>query len=341
MAEFLPFIVIGLSVGSVYGLAATGLVLTYKTSGIFNFAYGALASVSVFIFYELHDVQGWPWPVVGGLCVFVVGPVMGYLLEWLSRQLAAADRTLQIGAMVGLIVWIVSITGIMFSTTSGIFPSFLPTTTVRVLDVNVQWEQIIVAVVGFAAAGALYAFLRFTRRGVELRAVVDDPDLLSVTGTSSVRVRRLAWMIGSSFAALSGLLIAPNLQLSALALTLLVVQAFSAAAIGYFTNLPLTYAGGLLTGVAGALATKYVVNVPWLIGFPSSLPFVVLFIVLLVTPRGRLVVRSFVVARRIPPMTLRSVVLPEPEGPRSIMISPEWTSRLTRSSAFTAVGPSP
>jgi ABC-type branched-subunit amino acid transport system ATPase component/branched-subunit amino acid ABC-type transport system permease component len=301
LAEFLPFIVIGLSVGSVYGLAATGLVLTYKTSGIFNFAYGALASVSVFIFYELHDVQGWPWPVVGGLCVFVVGPVLGYLLELLSRQLAAADRTLQIGAMVGLIVWIVSITGIMFSNTSGIFPSFLPTTTVRMLDVNVQWEQIIVAVVGFAAAGALYAFLRFTRRGVELRAVVDDPDLLSVTGTSSVRVRRLAWMIGSSFAALSGLLIAPNLQLSALALTLLVVQAFSAAAIGYFTNLPLTYVGGLLTGVAGALATKYVVNVPWLIGFPSSLPFVVLFIVLLVTPRGKLVVRSFVVARRIPP----------------------------------------
>ena len=301
MAEFLPFIVIGLSVGSVYGLAATGLVLTYKTSGIFNFAYGALASVSVFVFYELHDVQGWPWPVAGGLCVFVVGPVMGYLLELLSRQLAAADRTLQIGAMVGLIVWIVSITGIMFSNTSGVFPSFLPTTTVRMLDVNVEWEQIIVAVVGFAAAGALYAFLRFTRRGVELRAVVDDPDLLSVTGTSSVGVRRLAWMIGSSFAALSGLLIAPNLQLSALALTLLVVQAFSAAAIGYFTNLPLTYVGGLLTGVAGALATKYVVNVPWLIGFPSSLPFVVLFIVLLVTPRGKLVVRSFVVARRIPP----------------------------------------
>ncbi|HSS37841.1 MAG TPA: branched-chain amino acid ABC transporter permease/ATP-binding protein, partial [Polyangia bacterium] len=169
------------------------------------------------------------------------------------------------------------------------------------LDVNVEWEQIIVAVVGFAAAGALFAFLRFTRRGLELRAVVDDPDLLSVTGTSSLGVRRLAWIIGSSFAALSGLLIAPNLQLSALALTLLVVQAFCAAAIGYFTNLPLTFVGGLLTGVAGAVATKYVVNVPWLIGLPSSLPFIVLFIVLLVTPRGRLVVRSFVVPRRIPP----------------------------------------
>jgi hypothetical protein len=123
VAQFLPFVVIGLSVGSIYGLAATGLVLTYKTSGIFNFAYGALASVSVFVFYELHDVQGWPWPLAGALCVFVVGPVMGYLLELLSRQLAAADRTLQIGAMVGLIVWIVFIFGILFSDTSGIFPA--------------------------------------------------------------------------------------------------------------------------------------------------------------------------------------------------------------------------
>jgi ABC-type branched-subunit amino acid transport system ATPase component/branched-subunit amino acid ABC-type transport system permease component len=310
LAEFLPFIVIGLSVGSVYGLAATGLVLTYKTSGIFNFAYGALASVSVFVFYELHVEHGWPWPVAGALCVFVLGPVMGYLLELLARQLAAADGTVQIAAMVGLVLWIVSVTGILFSNVSTNFPPFLPITTIEILGVNVEWQQIIVAIVGFAATGALYGFLRFTRRGVELRAVVDDPDLLSVTGTSAMRVRRSAWMIGSSFAALSGLLLAPSLELSALVLTMLVVQAFSAAAIGYFSNLPLTYLGGLLIGIAGALATKYVVNVPWLIGLPASLPFIVLFIALLVTPRAKLVTRSFVVARRIPqswhaPMRMR------------------------------------
>ena len=87
-----------------------------------------------------------------------------------------------------------------------------------------------------------------------------------------MRVRRWAWIIGSSFAALSGLLIAPSLPINALLLTLLVVQAFGAAAIGYFSNLPLTYAGGLAIGIAGALATKYVVDVPWLIGLPAGLP---------------------------------------------------------------------
>jgi ABC-type branched-subunit amino acid transport system ATPase component/branched-subunit amino acid ABC-type transport system permease component len=300
VAELLPFIVIGLTVGSVYGLAATGLVLTYKTSGIFNFAYGALASVSVFVFYELVDVHGWPWPVAGVLCVFVLGPVMGILLELLTRQLAMADRTLQIAAMVGLILWVVSLTTVLFSSVSGNFPSFLSTNTVRIASVNIEWEQIITAIVALATTGGLYAFLRFTRRGIELRAVVDDPELLSVQGTNATRVRRLAWIIGSSFAALCGLLIAPNLNLTALTLTLLVVQAFGAAAIGYFSNLPLTYVGGLVLGVAGALSTKYVVNVPWLIGLPASLPFIVLFVVLLVTPKSKLITRSHVTPRTIP-----------------------------------------
>ncbi len=78
MSEIWPFIVIGISVGSVYGLAGTGLVLQYKTSGIFNFAYGALATVSVFVFYWLHVQNGWPWPLITFvLILLLLGPVMG------------------------------------------------------------------------------------------------------------------------------------------------------------------------------------------------------------------------------------------------------------------------
>ena len=61
MNEYLPFIVAGLTTGAVYGLAGVGLVLTYKTSGIFNFAHGALATVAAFVFYSLHIDQGWAW----------------------------------------------------------------------------------------------------------------------------------------------------------------------------------------------------------------------------------------------------------------------------------------
>jgi ABC-type branched-subunit amino acid transport system ATPase component/branched-subunit amino acid ABC-type transport system permease component len=285
----------------VYGLAGTGLVLQYKTSGIFNFAYGALATVSVFVFYWLHVQNGWPWPLTAFVCVFVLGPVMGILLELLARRLATVDHTLQIASTVGLVLWVVALGGIWLGDVSESFPPFLPTSTVEIGGVNVQWQQIIVAIIALVSAATLYLFLRSTRLGTAMRGVVDDPELLSVMGESPVRVRRWAWIIGSSFAALSGLLIAPSLPVQALILTLLVVQAFGAAAIGYFSNLPLTYVGGLLIGIAGALATKFVVDVPWLIGLPSGLPFIVLFVALLVTPRSKLAPRRFITPRTIPP----------------------------------------
>src|SRR5262245_41830790 len=88
VAELLPFVVAGLVTGSVYGLAAVGLVLTYKTSGIFNFAYGAIAAVSTFAFYSLNVTHGMPWPLAAAICVLVLGPGMGLVLELLARGLA-------------------------------------------------------------------------------------------------------------------------------------------------------------------------------------------------------------------------------------------------------------
>ena len=62
MQEFLTFVIVGLTTGSVYGLAAVGLVLTYTTSGIFNFAQGSIGAMAVYVFYWLHVDLGMPWP---------------------------------------------------------------------------------------------------------------------------------------------------------------------------------------------------------------------------------------------------------------------------------------
>ena len=162
------------------------------------------------------------------------------------------------------------------------------------LGANLTWEQIIIVVISLAGSAALYAFFRVSRLGTAMRAVVDDGQLLSMTGQSAVAVRRWSWVIGATFAALSGILLAPSLSLDGPVLTELVVQAFGAAAIGWFSSLPRTYIGGLLVGVAGAIATKYVADVPSLAGLPLGLPFTILFVALIATPRARLAARRFV-----------------------------------------------
>src|SRR5690606_30720149 len=124
-------------------------------------------------------------------------------------------------------------------------PSFLPEGIITIGNANVRVSDLITLGIAVVVTGGLFAFFRWTRTGTHMRAVVDDPTLLELTGTSTVRVRRLAWMIGVMFASLGGVLLAPLMPLDPTLLTLLVVQAFGAAAIGAFRSLPITFLGGI------------------------------------------------------------------------------------------------
>ena len=84
----------------------------------------------------------------------------------------------------------------------------------------------------FVAVVGLYLFFTRAKLGLAIQAVVDDPALLGLAGTSPAAVRRFSWLVGSCFAALSGMLLAPSLALDARLLTLLVFFAFGAAAVG-------------------------------------------------------------------------------------------------------------
>jgi ABC-type branched-subunit amino acid transport system ATPase component/branched-subunit amino acid ABC-type transport system permease component len=284
----LPFIIAGLTTGSVYGLAGVGLVLTYKTSGVFNFAQGALATVAAYLFYALFVQHGMAWPLAGFICVFVLGPVLGLLLEILARALANATLNTQVASTVGILLMVQAGVVLIYGTTVvRNIPLFLPGGAYDIAGTSVTSSQIVVFAVGVVATAALYGWFRLARGGVAMRAVVDNPELLDIAGTSPVRVRRLAWMIGSTFACASGVLLGPFINLDPTTLTFLIVSAFGAAAIGRFSNLPGTYIGGLALGIAASLCTKYFTS-GVLSGLSAALPFLVLFVVLMISPRRRL-----------------------------------------------------
>ena len=285
MHDFLPYVIAGLVTGAVYGLAATGLVLTYKTSGIFNFAYGSVAAMGVFVFYWLNVDKGLPWGLAAAICVLVLAPVEGLLLELLGRALERQGAAVKIVATVGILLIVLGIGGLWYGSTNGAtVPQYLPNSSFSLGGVHVTWGQVIVFAVAVLGAAVLYYFFRSFRLGMAMRGIVDDPELLDLTGENPTRVRRWAWIIGTVFATVAGLLISPSLGLDATVITLLVVQAFGAAAIGYFSSLPLTFIGGLVVGLLTSFGAKYSVDVSWLGGLPGGIPFIVLFLVLIFMP---------------------------------------------------------
>lgn len=289
MTALLPFIIIGIATGSVYGLNATGLVLTYRTSGIFNFAQGAIAAAAAYVFYWLYVVNKMPWVPAFILSVFIFGPIMGLLMERIARRLTLQSTALKIVGTVGVILVVQGLAEAKFGTDALLVPEYFPSgsKTVTMFGANITYAQIIITVLAVVAVVALYALFRFTRVGVKMRAVVDDHDLVSLQGSSPERIRMVAWTIGTTFAAMSGVLLAPLAGLEAISLTFLVVNAFGAVAIGRFTSIPWTFVGGLVIGIGASLLTKYSVTLTWMNGLPEGLPFIVLFVALLFTPRRR------------------------------------------------------
>jgi ABC-type branched-subunit amino acid transport system ATPase component/branched-subunit amino acid ABC-type transport system permease component len=292
----LPFIIAGLVSGSVYGLAGVGLVLTYKTSGIFNFAFGSISTLAAYVFYFLWVKEGLPWPVSVLIVLLAIGVGLGVLFEQMAKRLIELVPALQVVATVGVVLIVEAVAIIWYGTLPVPVPSFLPTHGYEIGGLYVSLDQIIIFVIAAAVSVGLSVFFRVSRTGMAMKAVVDNPDLLDLVGTNPNRVRRLAWIIGTTFAAATGVLLVPSVGLNATLLTLLVIQAFGAAAIGFFSSLPRTYIGGLLIGVAASVATKYIHTGSWLGGLPASLPFILLVIILVVTPRRRLILR-----RAVPP----------------------------------------
>ena len=294
MHQFLPFIVIGLATGAVYGLAGMGVVLTFKTSGILNLGYGSIAALDAFLFYILYVEHNWPWPLAVLVCLLVFAPLLGLLMEVLARSLTDASETIKVVATVGIILIVEAIGLLWHETNPPTFPHFLSQSTVSILGVNVTWEQIILFVFSLVAGTALYLFFRFVRLGVVMRGVVDNHELVSMSGDNPIRVRRWAWIVGTVFAAAAGLLLSPTFPVDGVTLPTAVFSAFGAAALGYFSSLPLTFGGGLVIGIAGALMDKYAATIPALAGLPVGLPVIVLVLVLILIPRSRLVQRRLV-----------------------------------------------
>lgn len=309
MREYVPFIIFGVVTGSVYGICAMGLVLTYKTSGVFNIGHGAVCAASAYIFYDLRQVHGMPWPLAGLLVVGVMGPAVGLVLERLAAGLAPVSTAYKIVGTVGLLVFIQSAIVLKFSGQGLRFAQFLPQGEAFTLTgVRVTQEAVITTAIGAAAAVGLFAFFRFTRLGTAIRGVVDDPQLLDMTGESPNRIRRTAWVLGSVFASVSGILFASSQQqLDINVLSVLIVQAFGAATIALFRNLPMCFVGGIAVALAQKLVSKDLGsgNIKALAGLDLTIPFLVLFVGLLVIPR-----RYFVeVGRAVKPRAAKDALL--------------------------------
>jgi branched-chain amino acid transport system permease protein len=295
MTLFLGYVIGGLVTGCVYALISSGLVVTYTTTGVFNFAHGAIAMVAAFSFWELW--QHWHINVLLSvvLVLVVIAPLFGLIVERvLMRPLEGAPVDIPIVVTLGLLLFLVGLANIVWSPqVPRALPEFFHGTGFTVAGLLISYEQVLAAAALVAVAIGLRLLFTRMRIGIALRAVVDSSDLLAMAGGRPVRVKQLAWAMSCSLAAMAGILLAAINQLNVLNLTLLVVDGYAAAIIGRLRSLPLAIGGALVVALGQSLLFGYLPSSGFTSRIQGIIPVVVLFVVLVVLPQDRLRSASF------------------------------------------------
>src|SRR5665213_540774 len=294
MHLFLSYTIIGLVTGAVYGIAASGLVLTYTTSGIFNFAQGALAMLGAYGYWQFRYGWNWPAPVALILVILVLAPLLGALLYLgIMRGLRNTAEVTKIVVTVSVMLGIIALAQWIWSPTTprNDIPFFGVAAKFKFLGVYVTDHEVIaLGAAVLIGLGMRYLFQR-TRTGVAMRAVVDNPALLELNGGRPNRLAAISWALGGMLAVLAGVLVTPisGGGLDVNALTLLVLDAIAAAMFGRLRSLPRTFIGAIVLGLASSYVLAYFPTTwSWASNFRISLPMISLFVVLLVLPQDRL-----------------------------------------------------
>jgi len=281
-------LVIGIVGGSAYGLLALGLVLIYKSSGVFNFAQAEFGTVAVYALYVLKGPLGYPAAIVGALLAAVL---MGLLVERLIiRPLFDAPRVTLLVATAG-----VSLLAIGLEFWLGepklrkIEPALSRLDRLPLLGQNVSDQQLLLVLALLGLGVLLALFFSRTNLGLAILGASQEPVASELVGISVRRLSGFTWGLAALLGGVAGVLFAPiggTFGPGELTRGLL-IPAFTAAVLGGMTSLPGAFAGGAIVGIAQAAAIKYqgLDSVP---GKGSVIVFVLLILVLTVRPQGLL-----------------------------------------------------
>jgi len=311
MDKFLSLVISGTVTGGIYSIMASGLVLTYTTSGIFNFAQGAIAFAVAYFYYQLNS-GGVPIVPAAILSILVFAPLMGFALDrLLLRRLGEAPVYARVVGTIGLLVaipnfmqWVVvtignnvfhmGLVGNKASSQGLLTPGVGPTPpkVFHVMrHVPITSDQLAVFVAALISALVLWVVLRHTRIGLEMRAVVDRRHLAGLKGVSASKTSAVAWVLTTMLAGLGGILISPFFSLDPIIFTLVVLGSLAAVVLGGLRSIPVAFVGGLLLGVIQNLVAGYSTAYPGFIanlnGLSSAVPYVLVILLGLIVGRDR------------------------------------------------------
>ncbi|MCW3068570.1 MAG: transporter related protein [Solirubrobacterales bacterium] len=338
MQEVIRFALLGLGVGALYSLASQGLIVIYRGSGVLNFALGAMGMVGVYVEWELHVEQGWPFipAMLAGVAFSALVGALTYLL--IMRPLRRVSALVRVIATLGVLTTLQALAVLRYGTIPKFVPSELPTNVWKISgNIVISADRVILLGIAAVLTAGLWLLYRYTRFGIATSAVAENERVASTLGWSPDRVATINWALGSAIAGFAAILIAPIVTLQVTVMTSLILAATAAALVAGFRSFPLALAAGVGIGIAQTELNRYVAQP----GFGESVPFIVIVAVLVL--RGQAIPLRDHLLQRLPSvgtgnLRLRTLIPVVIIGALIISrLDPSWTEAVTITISYAIV----
>jgi sulfate-transporting ATPase len=282
--EIFRFSLLGLGAGGLYALAAIGLVLVYRGSGVVNFAQVAIGMVGAYVFFELrvnHGFDSTALELVALAAGLVSSAILGGAFHLvILRRMRDASQLSKIVATLALLVTITGVADWHYGPNTRLVPSILPTGPMDVFGATVGKDRMMILLMVLVITTVLWAVYRFTTFGVATTAVAENPRAAAALAVSPNMVAAVNWSVGGALGGLAVIMLVPITGLGPGNITFLVIPVLAAAVLGRFSSFPIVTAAGLAMGVTQSLVTRYVDQSGW----ATAVPF--LFVSIYLIGRG-------------------------------------------------------
>jgi ABC-type branched-subunit amino acid transport system ATPase component/ABC-type branched-subunit amino acid transport system permease subunit len=253
----------GVIIGLTYAITAAAIVLVYRSTGVLNFALGAMGTFGVAVFALFNAGYGIPYPIAFLMAV-AISALIGMVIELtVVRRLFTSPRLVLLIATIGVAQLLnVCRVSLPDAAAGSTFPlpfefSWQPTS-----EIVVSSRELIVLIVAPITIAALAIFMTKTKFGLMVRASASNPDTARLFGISVKRTSTIVWTLSGVLAAITAIMIAPLqgatpgslVQSGGAAIGVsLLVRGLVVALIARMNSLPMTLVGGLAVGIAESL----------------------------------------------------------------------------------------
>lgn len=277
--DILAFIVDGLLIGFVYGIAAMGLTLIWGVMNVINLSHGSIIALGMFGVYFAFVNLGIN-PYLGVILVGIAGLLLGILIYVIAiHRVINAPHLSTLLATFSINMIIIGLGTSAFSTSPRNVNFSLGSATVG--PVNLQGTRVVAALVAMTVTGGLYYFLYRTTLGKYVRAVTDNRAAAELMGIPSARVLAFSFGLGTMLAGIAGGLIATFFPFTILSGGTYELKSFVIGVLGGVGNPLGALIGGLILGVLEGII-PYFMQTSWV----PVLEFAFFVVILVIRPTG-------------------------------------------------------